>query len=328
MNILVTGATRFLGRHLVKALLADGHSVTATGRNTEVALSLIELGAKFIAADLSNDRYIPCLCAQQQAVVHCAEKSSTWGDYFDFYKINVAATKSLLSASVDAGVQRFIHVSTPSLYFNFRDEFAITEQHCLPEKPANHYIATKRIAELLVHQAADCGLSAITLRPQCLFGPGEKVIPGRLKNLRDGDAISLIDNGVALTDITYVENVVHAIQLALSADRRYSGKVYNITNNESVSLKELLKQFFTAMNWSFVPKNISYRFAYNKALGQELLANFMSGRPEPKLTRYLVGILGKSQTLDISRAQEDLGYMPKVSLADGIQRYAAWLNTV
>lgn len=326
MNILVTGATSFLGQHLVRVLLTDGYTVTATGRNTDVALSLIALGAKFIAADLSKDRYIPCLCAQQQAVVHCAEKSSTWGDYLDFYSVNVAATKNLLRASVDAGVQRFIHISTSSLYFNFHDEFEITEQHCLPKRPANHYVATKRIAELLVHQAADCGLSAITLRPQCLFGPGENVIARRLQKMRSGETVALIDNGVALTDITYVDNVVYAIQLALSANRRYSGRVYNITNNESLSSKALQKLFFSAMNWSFIPKNISYRLAYSKALAQELLANLNSGHPEPNLTRYLVGILGKSQTLDIARAQDDLGYVPKVSLTDGIQRYAAWLN--
>ena len=172
MKILITGSTGCLGRNLTnKLLLEEKHQIYATGRNQEIGKILENQGVIFQNADLQDREAIINLCKDKEIIFHCGALSSPWGKYKDFYEANVLGTKNIIDGCLRHNVGRLIHVSTPSLYFDFTEKYQIAESSILP-KPVNHYAATKLAAEKLIDQAfINHQLPAITIRPRAIFGP-------------------------------------------------------------------------------------------------------------------------------------------------------------
>ena len=320
-DVLVTGATGFLGQRLAQRLHAEGFRVTATGRNRMVGEQLARLGLLFIPADLADREAVVELCKGKALVFHSAALSSPWGKYHDFYQANVVGTKNVIEGCRAHDVSRLIHVSTPSVYFAYEDRLNIREDEPLPQRFVNHYAATKFLAEQEVERAVADGLPAVMIRPRALFGPGDTTILPRLIRANEKKFVPLINGGQALIDVTYVDNVVDSLLLAATAPESVVGRVYNITNGEPMRLLDLLTMLFARLAQPFRQKHISFAAAYRLAwLMEGMSRTIMRGR-EPVLTRYSVGVLAKSQTLDISRARSELGYDPRVSIKDGLDLF-------
>ena len=145
MKTLVTGATGFLGGAVARAMSPS--DVVLTGRNPEKAKPLVEQGYDVRLADLSDATVIDDLFSEVSCVIHCAAKSSLWGPASEFYRANVLATENLLYAAQRHSVRRFVHISTPSLYFNYSDRLGVREDEPLPKQFANAYTASKYQAE-------------------------------------------------------------------------------------------------------------------------------------------------------------------------------------
>lgn len=322
MRVLVTGATGCLGRHLAIRLLLENYNVLVTGRNQNAGRELEQKGAHFQKAMLEDRESIIDLCHGQNIVFHCGALSSNWGKYEDFYNANVIGTKNVIEGCKKAKA-RLIYVSSPSIYFNFSDALNIKETIPLPRKFVNHYVTTKRLSEKLIDQAHLEGIEVITIRPRGIFGPHDQSIIPRIVRLAKKGRMPLINNGENIIDVTYVENVVDALLLSAKASKACLGKKYNISNNEPVPLKKLLEMLFEKMEMKVSFYHLPYHVAITLAFLMESYSELFQ-RKEPKLTRYSVGILSKSQTLDISAAQKDLGYVPKVSIEDGLECYAKW----
>ncbi len=327
---LVTGATGGLGRNAVRLLQERGVAVRACGRNLAAGRALTGEGAQFVALDLAlcSGRELDALVAGVDAVWHCAALSSPWGAAADFAAANVTATQRLLDAAARAGVRTFVHISTPAIYFDFRDRFDVPESF-RPAAFVNDYARTKALAELEVqrsvenHPAMRCAI----LRPRAIFGPHDQVLMPRLARVLDarGGRLPLPGGGSALIDVTYVDNVVHAMWLATANDALPSGSAFNVTNQEPARLKDILQSLFgDAMGKPFRIVALPYWLMAAIARAMQLAAR-LSGK-EPALTAYSVGALGFAMTLDNSRAREELGYRPQVSLAEGIRRTALWMN--
>jgi len=315
MKIAVTGATGFLGGWVVKRLLKAGHGVSAVGRNVKQGEELQSL-----RGDLKDPLFTASVCAGQDYVVHCAALSSPWGSYSAFYEANVKGTENVISACTQAKVKRLIHISTPSLYVESRDRSQISESEPLPIKSVNDYAATKRIAESRIDAAHANGLPVITLRPQGIFGPGDlTIIPRLLKAARRG-VLPVIGSADHYTDLTYVENVVDAILLCLDSPPETLGQKYNITNGEPVILYSLIDHLTSRLGIVYKKKKISLRHAYIAASCIETVHRLFFKNREPILTRYTVSVLGRTRTLSIEKAKTELGYIPRVSIAEGLDR--------
>lgn len=325
MKALVTGATGCLGRHLASRLLRDGWEVHATGRNFTVGAALKDMGIIFHKADLSDTNIIKSLCAHKDIIFHCGALSSPWGKYENFHQANVVGTHNIVEGCLEHNVRRLVHVSTPSIYFDFTEKHQISETDKLPEKPVNHYVASKIKAEQIVDTAfKKNNLPVVTIRPRAIFGPYDKVIMPRILRAGRNGKVPHIEGGKALIDVTYVDNVVESLLLCGSASNRVLGKKYNITNGEPIRLKDLLERSFAALNFPFQPKHITYKTAYRAATLMEIIASLPFVSWEPTFTKYGVGVFSIGQTLDISAARCDLGYQPIVTLDQGIERFAAW----
>lgn len=323
MVCLVTGATGCLGLNLTQSLLAQGHEVIALGRQPHLGQLLTQAGARFIALDLREKEPLKKIAQEADIIFHCAALSSPWGTYKAFYEANVLGTHHVIEATPEQA--RLVHVSSPSIYFNFTTQHQIKEDALLPKKPANYYVKTKLHAEFLIDRAfKERALNVITLRPRAIFGPYDRAILPRLLNNEKKGILPLIGDGTNLIDITYVDNVVDSLLLAGQAHPRFCGKKYNITNDEPQTLMNILSTLFQALHKPFAPKFVPYSIAKIYANFLEKLYSLPLVTAEPRLTRYSAAVLSMGQTLNIEAAKKDLGYAPKISIAEGIKRYAAW----
>ncbi|MFJ1268876.1 NAD-dependent epimerase/dehydratase family protein [Legionella lytica] len=324
MVSVVTGATGCLGLNLTQRLLKQGVEVIALGRNEALGKILTQAGARFIQVDLQDQTKLKQVIPQEtQTLFHCAALSSPWGRYADFYAANVLGTQHVIECTAET--TRLVHVSSPSIYFDFSERHNIKEQEPLPEKPANHYVKTKLMAEALVDKAyKEKQRNVITLRPRALFGPYDRAIFPRLLQSERKGVLPIIGSGQNLIDITYVENVVESLILAAQADAQFCGNKYNITNGEPQTLIQILKQLFDALQKPLKLKFIPYTLAKNYAACLEKIHRLPLVHSEPRLTKYSAGVLSLGQTLNIDAAQNDLGYQPLFSISQGIKRFAKW----
>lgn len=319
-NILVTGGTGFVGLHTVRALLERGDRVAMLGRDFSRADALIAAGAEPIVADLRDRAAIAAACAGRDAVLHIGALSAPWGRRADFHAINVDGTANVIAGCRQHNVGRLVAVSSPSVLFNGRDQALLTDASPYPARFISVYSETKKLAEDLVNAAYRNGLPSVILRPKAIFGPGDTTLLPRLVEAARQGRLPQIGDGRNLVDLTYVDNVVHALLLALESDAAL-GKTYTITNNEHVPLWDVIRTVLSELGLSTQLRRVPLRVALLVASLMEARAA-ITGR-EPLLTRYSVAILARTQTYDISAAMRELGYAPLVSVGEGVQRTLA-----
>ena len=332
-NMLITGATGFLGSRTAKWMTDLGYSVTGTGRRLDRGAELQIGGTKFIAIDLAfaaddgkaRDALDAAL-ADRDFVVHCAALASPWGAAADFERANVRATQNLIEAIERVAKStrkiRLIHISTPSIYVDARSRENIRESDPLPERAINDYARTKLRAEAIVDAAASRGLDVITLRPQGLVGPGDPHIVPRILKLAERGVLPLIGGGKSRIDLTYVDNVAHAIALAAIAPRSALGKKYNITNGEPVEIGAAIGELLARMGRKVRTRVIPLPVAIALAYVTETAFRWFGRGKEPPVTVYSIYTLGVSRTLSIDAAKRDLGYEPIVKMSDALARTA------
>ncbi|NTV04113.1 NAD-dependent epimerase/dehydratase family protein [bacterium] len=320
MRVLITGGTGFIGRRLGAALLRRGCSVRLMGRTFAPVSDLLAAGAVAIPADLRDAEAVAAACAGADAVCHAGALSAPWGRRADFFAVNVAGTAHVIAGCRRHAVRRLVAISSPAVVFAGRDLVAAAEDAPYPRRFSSTYALTKKLAEDLVRAAPD--VPAVILRPKAVFGPGDEALLPRLIAAARAGRLPRVGDGRNLVDLTYVDNVAHAIELALAAEGAVGG-TYTVTNGEHVPLWELLRAVLRRLGVParLRPAPVGLMLAL-AALMEARAA--LTGR-EPLLTRYTVAILARTQTYDITAARRDLGYAPPVSVAEGVERTLAAL---
>lgn len=318
MEILVTGGTGFLGRHLAQGLLERGHGVRLMGRNFSDVSSLLKSGAVPVRADLRERQAVVDACRGVEAVFHVGALSAPWGARRDFQEINVGGTDSVIAGCVEHHVRRVVYVSSPSVVFDGRDHVNLREDAPYPKRFASVYSLTKKLGEDLVNAESRKGaLETVILRPKAMFGPGDQSLLPRLIEVARRKRLPQIGDGRNLVDLTYAENVVQALILALSS-RSANGNTYTITNGEHVPLWPTVRMVLRRAGLPDDLRPMPLPVALLAARLMEAASTFT--RKEPLLTTYTVGILARTQTYDISAARRDLGYSPAIPVAEGVER--------
>ena len=321
MEVLITGGTGFLGARAAAAMLREGPRVRLLGRDFAPVKGLLAQGAVPVQADLRDRAAVVHACRGVDTVVHAGALSSPWGARRDFFAINVAGTRSVIEGCRAAGARRLVYVSSPSVVFDGRDQVMVTESEPYPRRFASVYSETKKLGEDVVRAATD--VESVILRPKAIFGPGDRALLPRLVDAARVGRLPQIGSGRNLVDLTYVENVADALLLALDAPRAV-GKTYTITNGEHVALWPAIRSILRRLGIAHVPRYVPLVAALIAARSMEWKAR-ISGR-EPLLTRYSAAILARTQTYDITAARRDLGYQPRVAVANGIDRTLAALG--
>ena len=182
----ITGATGFIGTKLAEKLTSDGFSIKCLVRETSDTSKLSSLGAELTQGDLCDSESLRAFPEGCDYVFHLASKVSDWGPRDDFFRQNVEATETLLESSREAGVKRFIYMSSSTVIWNASflgtvDLEEIDETYPYPKSHHNFYNETKALSEKLVREYnGRGGLETVILRPSNVWGAGDTVILPRI----------------------------------------------------------------------------------------------------------------------------------------------------
>ncbi len=325
---LVTGASGFLGGHVVADLASHGYDVIAAGRNAD-ALRLA--GRDTAPWPHGVETFVGDLEALAQTdvgadvVVHCAALSSPWGPWADFERANVDGTRRMLELARRVGARRLVHISSPGVYAAPRDRIAIREDDVDERRPMNDYIRSKLEAEALLRAASQASDAPeiVMLRPRGIIGRGDPSLVPRMLAAYRKIGIPLIRGGRGLVDLTSVENVALAVRLAAEAPAAaVHGEAINITNGDPRPFGYLIAQLLSDLDLPPRYLRIPAPLALVAGGALERVCAVLPGRPEPPMTRYTVSTISFSQTLDITKARDLLGYAPIVTLDETLAGYA------
>lgn len=319
-QILVTGATGGLGIAVVRAALARGHQVVATGRSTEKAALFEELGARFVAADLVESDNLGSLVAGADSVIHAAALSASWGPKSAFVRANITATARLLDAAVAAECRRFIFISSPSIFAAFRHRENIGIDAAPADPALNHYARTKYVAEQMVLAADSAAMSCSAIRPRALVGPGDRVILPKLAALAARRRMPLPGGGRALVEFTDLRDAAEAILLAEERAPDIGGIAINISGGRPVAVRDVAQRLAAVLGSSPRLVDLPVPLAHGLALIAEAAARMTRAADEPVLTRYTLATLAFSQSFDIAPAERLLGFRPS---HDGLETLLA-----
>ena len=313
---LVTGGTGFLGRHIVDRLLAQGRSVTVLARNPSPDLET--RGVRFIRASLDDVAAVRAACAGIETVYHVAAKVGVWGSYDDFFRINVLGTRALLDGCRQQGVRALVYTSTPSVVYNGHDLAGVNESLPLTTDCPSPYPLTKAIAEGEVIAANSKSFRTVALRPHLIWGVGDPHLVPRILARAEAGRLRMVGDGKNRVDMVHVENAADAHLLAESAlHTGAAGKAYFITNDEPVVLWDWINGLLMALGERPISKRISLRSASTVGAVCEALWRTLPLRGEPPMTRFVAAELAKAHWFDVSAAKRDLGYVPRISMAEG-----------
>ncbi|MBR33163.1 MAG: 3-beta hydroxysteroid dehydrogenase [Spirochaetaceae bacterium] len=317
MKLFITGASGFVGGAIVNKL-AHKHTILAMSRSESSDARIKGLGAKPVRGSLDNLEGIDLTGVD--CIVHCAAFVGPWGSRKDFFKGNVEGTRALLDAASQAGVRRFIHMGTEAALFRGQNMHEIDETYPYPARTPYLYSESKGEAERLVLNY-ESGMERIVLRPRFVWGPGDTSVRRVLKQMVDEGKFMWIGGGTALTSTTYIDNLVHAVELALTAGR--SGRAYFITDGENRTFKEFLTAMMDTQGVRLPEKKIPAWLASTAARLVEGSFRMVGAKSEPPLMRFPTDLMGRECTIRIDRARQELGYEPIVTVENGMQALRA-----
>lgn len=329
MRILVTGGGGFLGTHIIKELLKNPtYIVTNFSRHTYSHLE--DLGVPTIKGDLRKKEDVDRALDQGfEAIFHVAALPGVWGKYNEYYEINYLGTKHLAEGAKARGIQRFVYTSTPSVVFNKEDLLGVGEEQPYATEFLNAYTETKTMAEKLVLGMND-GKSFLTcaLRPHLIWGPGDPHIFPRVIQKGKQGKLRIVGDGENLVDIIYVENAALAHVMAfehLKPGSPVCGQAYFVGQERPVKLWDFINQVLGFVKVDPVMNSIDVNSAYRIGWFLEKAFKMLGiNKPEPPMTRFVALNLGKSHYFSHEKAKKHFGYVPKISIEEGLKRTFAY----
>ncbi len=313
----VTGGSGFVGRNLIRELVASGCEVRALARCNKAAGKVEAVGATPILGDLDD------IDTMQQAMhdcdvgFHAAALVTEWGALEDYHHANVLGTAHVLSAACAAKLPRLVHVSTEAVYADWHSSLAgLTEKSLKPLHPLPRYPASKSRAEDLVQAANCCDLQTMIIRPRFIWGLDDTSVLTQFVAAVHSGRFAWIDDGRALTSTCHVSNVVEGALLA--AEKGRGGEAYFLTDGEPVTSREFITAMLATQDISPPNKSIPLWLARRIAAATEWSWENMRLRGTPPVTRVAINLMGQEVTVSDAKARRELGYEGRMSRRDGL----------
>ncbi|WP_284251155.1 NAD-dependent epimerase/dehydratase family protein [Litorihabitans aurantiacus] len=314
---VVTGASGFLGRAVVRELMGRGYRVrTLQRRPSGVA------GAQDHLGSVTDPGHVAAALAGADAVVHLAAKVSLAGDPADFERVNVGGTRTVLDAAASAGVRDVVHVSSPSVAHAGTSIVGDGAAPADPEAARGDYARTKAAAELVALERDGADLRVVAVRPHVVWGPGDPQLVARVVARARAGRLPLLGHGAALIDSTYVDNAASALAAALEVVGEVHGRAYVVTNGEPRPVAELLAGICLAHGVRPPRWRVPAALARGAGGAVEALWRVRPGVDEPPMTRFLAEQLSTAHWFDQRHTQADLRWRPTVSIEEGLRRLA------
>ncbi len=306
-RVLVTGATGFIGGRLTEQLLmAENVKVRALARTPGKADRLASTGVEIVQGDVTDPASLRRAAESCQVVLHCAAfMHDAEADPDGFRQVNVEGVRNMLEAASEAGVERFVHVSSIAVYGTSPREGTNETD---PFQPCGEAYSDSKIeAEQLAFQySSEKKLPLVVIRPANVYGPRSSFwTVGLLMMVKSGQ-LKLIDNGRGMANPVYVDNLVDAILLAAQNDAAV-GEAFVISDGAKTDWNEFLGY-------------------YARMVGRDPLPTMSIEEALSRMDSVQVQYWTQTGTFDITKARTVLGYEPRVSLDEGMKRTEQWLR--
>jgi nucleoside-diphosphate-sugar epimerase len=308
----VTGGSGFVGGALIERLRREGWDVRALARSERAAERVRELGAEPVMGDLDDLRIEDC-----EIAFHAAAKVEDFGDPSDFERINVQGTRNVIEACRAGGVRRLVHVGTEAALMAGRPLVNVDETAELRPDSPSLYPSSKAKAEQVVRAANADGLETAVVRPRFVWGKGDtSLLPAIVEMVRSG-RFRWVGGGRHRTATTHIDNTVEGLWLA--ATRGPAGGVWFVTDGEPVEFREFLTAMVGTQGVEIPDKSVPAPVANTAARVSEALWRRLKRPGSPPLTRFAVWVSSQECTIDISRAERELGYRPVTTREEGLR---------
>jgi nucleoside-diphosphate-sugar epimerase len=327
MKAFVTGGGGFVGSAIVRQLVAKGVEVGVFGRNYYPHLE--KLGVQQFQGDLLDSNRLIRFIQGYDTVFHVAAKAGIWGPKHEFEQTNVTGTRNVLGACFANGVKVLVYTSTPSVVFDRHDINGGDESLPYAHRFLCYYASSKAMAEQLVLASNTDVMQTCAIRPHLVWGPGDPHLIPRLVARGKSGALKQVGKGKNLVDISYIDNVAEAHILAaenLHSTATAAGNAYFISQGEPVSLWHWINDLFRKLDIKPVEKKVNGKSAYMIGTLMEGIYMWFGIEREPPMTRFLAEQLSRSHWFSIDRARRDLGYQPRISTAEGLERLVRYLK--
>jgi nucleoside-diphosphate-sugar epimerase len=322
MKVLITGATGLLGRHLLRELQQRGEQIRALVLPVENAESLRKQGIEVVRGDVTDVSTLAPAVKDIDCVIHLAGMMGVWRPLADYRRVNVVGSENLYWLAQKAGVRRFIHTSSHTVYGLGHGRFMI-EQDVLRPDPDPYSISKAEGDCLIQRLMQDSTIETVILRPGTFFGPGDHLHFGRMaERLKQGKGV-IIGRGDNALPFCYVSDVVQGFLLATYHENA-PGNVYNITNDRPLTQQEIFNAIADAVGGKRPTRHLPYLPIYYGSIVAEKIA--MIRQTKPIVTRLGAMMFGTDNRHSIEKARRELGYEPEVSIHEGLKLAAQWFN--
>ena len=316
MKIFITGASGFVGGAAAKALIADEHEVTAMARSDASADKIRATGAEPVSMSLetvSAEHLAGC-----DAVIHSAAYVGPWGSREQFWMTNVEGTTRLLTAAREAGVRRFIYISSEAAIMRGQHLNDADETYPYPDRTPYLYSETKAEAErrIIAADDADSDFRTISLRPRLVWGPGDQTVLRVLREAVENNRFMWMNGGKWLGSSTHIDNLTHAIKLALASD--VGGEVYFINDGEELPVREFFTRYAATQGIELPNLSAPAGLVLGVAMIMDRVWRLLGIESQPPLVHYAVMIVSRNMTMRIDKIRRELGYEPVISIDEGM----------
>ena len=315
-RVVVTGATGFIGRHLVRRLASRGDRVIAVDVHPPGPDAPLPDGVEFKLIDVRDTASLAAILPGVDTVYHLASAHLEVNVPDSVYEVvNVQAVEGFVKAAAAAKVRRFVHTSSVGIYGHVSAPPAGEDA---PKHPNTVYERTKLAGEQhAVPAAAAAGLSLIIVRPAWVYGPGCPRTKKLMRAVRKG-MFFYVGDGSNLRHPVFIDDAVDGFLAAAAAPDSCSGKAYIIAGPRPVQLREYVDAAARALGVRTPRIAIPRAIGRGLALGTEVAFRVV-GR-EPPFSRRSLGLFENDSAFDTSAARRDLGFEGRTELEPGFRR--------
>lgn len=317
MRVLVTGATSLLGRTVVGLLSERGDDVAVLQRHSS------GIDVPEVLGDIADAEAVERATQGAEAVIHLAARVGVVGVWKEFERTNIMGTTNVITAARNAGVSRFVHVSSPSVAHAGESLVGSGAGVANPNSARGPYARSKAFAEHAALTANSAEMAVVAVRPHLVWGPGDTQLVGRIVERAEQGRLAIVGTGAALIDSTYVDNAADALVAALDRADTIGGRAFVVSNGQPRPVRELINRIVLAAGLEPPRFHVPYRVARGGGLVLEQVWDRRHRTDDPPMTSFLAEQLGTAHWFDQRETRQALGWAPAVSLDEGFRRLAA-----
>ncbi|MGC1484101.1 MAG: NAD-dependent epimerase/dehydratase family protein [Candidatus Acidiferrum sp.] len=321
-KVLVTGANGLIGRHLVRRLLQEGNRIRIFVRRQPMAEFMKDRNIEVFLGDLGDPAAVDRAVAGAEIVYHVG--AAMKGGAHDHERGTVCGTQNIVDSMLRHDVRRLVYISSLSCLHAAvaRRNDVITEDWPVERYPAKRgaYTQAKTAAEKIVLDAVrDRHLPAVLLRPGRVFGPGMTLLTPEVAR-KMGNLFVILGDGTRKLPLVYVEDVIDAVALAAETST-FDGRVFHILDRTQITQNQVVRDYIAKNGKKATVIRVPVAIVYGLAIGFELLSKAIN-RPVPLSIYRVKSALARMQ-FDCARAENELGWQPRVGVSSGLQETMA-----